>query len=621
MRTARDPILTQFSQRLAIETPEHVVVELELAGLGSRLAAATVDAFVLGVLYWVLGTVLGAVERHGGAALSWVVAIGILLAFALTWGYFLLFEALNRGRTPGKMAFGIRVVMETGHPVTFTAAAVRNLVRIADAMFFFFIGLLLVLFHPHNKRLGDMVAGTIVVRDRPTEVSLASAAPAEEPEPIEPGIPELDEDEFRLLSQVLARLEALAPERRRVFLDELVRRFAPRFPRRDADPLVFLTQLHEDERQKRRGRFATRAGPGAGHTRISAERFVGRKQAGWERFRAAAIRVERLGLTSLAASELLDFAARYRETAADLARARTYGVDARVIEYLERIVATGHNAVYGLRGFRRRRFAALLLREFPAAVVQARAYVFVAFLLFAVPAVAGYTLLRQRPEAAYELLPDGMIARAEAGAANRAEGIGYAQAPSPFLPLMASSIVANNVQVAFGAFALGVTAGVGTIVLVVFNGLFFGAVVGLFANYHLTGWLLTFVAGHGVLELTAIFIAAGAGLLVGRALVAPGDLTRHDALIIHGRMAIRLVGAATTLLVLAGTIEGFLSASDQPSARKLAVSAASLLLLALYLLNGWRHRSGPANVTTETRPAVPLPAPGGAPRASATTLG
>jgi uncharacterized membrane protein SpoIIM required for sporulation len=182
-----------------------------------------------------------------------------------------------------------------------------------------------------------------------------------------------------------------------------------------------------------------------------------------------------------------------------------------------------------------------------------------------------------------------MIARAEAGQRRRAEQHGYAEAPSLYLPIVASTIVTNNLQVAFAAFAFGMTAGLGTIVVLGFNGLFFGAVLGLFANYGLAGWLLTFVAGHGVFELTAIFIAGGAGLLLARALVAPGDLTRRDALVVFGRTAIRMVGAATLLLCLAGAIEGFLSASDAAPGFKYAASALSALSLVLYLRNGWTY--------------------------------
>src|SRR5437773_11343541 len=205
-----------------------------------------------------------------------------------------------------------------------------------------------------------------------------------------------------------------------------------------------------------------------------------------------------------------------------------------------------------------------------------------------------------------EVLPDEMIARARAGAGRRAEGVGYAEAPSLSLPVVASTILTHSVQVAFFAFAFGITAGIGTLLLLTLNGLFFGAVLGLFANYGLAGWLLTFVAGHGVLELTAIFIAGGAGLLVARGLIAPGDLTRRDALVLAGRRAARLVAAAVLLLCLAGTIEGLLSASDAAPAYQFAVSAASAVLLACYLASGWTYlrsrasAAGPAAATAAT---------------------
>jgi uncharacterized membrane protein SpoIIM required for sporulation len=154
--------------------------------------------------------------------------------------------------------------------------------------------------------------------------------------------------------------------------------------------------------------------------------------------------------------------------------------------------------------------------------------------------------------------------------------------------MFASGIIANNVQVAFAAFAFGITAGLGTVLVLAINGLFFGAVLGTFAEYGLAGWLLTFVAGHGVLELTAIFVAGGGGLLVARAVIAPGDLGRRDALVLHGRVAIELVGAAASLLVVAGVIEGFVSASAAPAALKLSVSAASAAFLWLYFRAGRR---------------------------------
>jgi uncharacterized RDD family membrane protein YckC len=503
MDAARDPIHTQFSNRLAIETPEHVVVELELAGLGSRLAAVVLDTILVTGFLSVLGLAIAGLAdiagSRGAAWITWITAIGIVVGFLASWGYFLLFEALNGGRTPGKKALGIRTVMDTGHRVTFAAAAVRNLVRVVDSVPV--VGLPLVLLHSHNKRLGDLVAGTIVVRERPSDLRVGAAAvttAAAQAEALE-AVPELSDAEYALLGRLLERLDDLDPPRRERLVQDIAARLAPRFPRRSPDAETFLVEVYGSELSRRRGRLATRAAAGVGgvgRTTMAAERFVARKQATWEDFRRLATGAERAGLVSLGPREIPAFAARYREVTADLARARTYGVDVRVTDYLERLVTAGHNAIYGLRGRRRWRVGVLLLRELPATVVREGAAVLLAFALFAVPAVAGYFVIRERPDAAYELISEDMIARAEAGVDEEAEGTGYAETPDLFLPVFATGIIARNVQVAFFAFAFGVTAGVGTIIVLFFNGFSIGMTLGLFANYGLADWLLTFVAGH-----------------------------------------------------------------------------------------------------------------------------
>src|SRR5256885_4412283 len=119
-------------------------------------------------------------------------------------------------------------------------------------------------------------------------------------------------------------------------------------------------------------------------------------------------------------------------------------------------------------------------------------------------------------------------------------------------------------------------AGTLTALVLVGNGVSLGMGFGLFVNYHAGGYLATFVAGHGVLELTAIFIAGGAGFRVAGALLVPGDRTRRDALVVEGRIAARMVGAVVTLLAIAGTIEGLLSASDAPAGLEDLTSALSV---------------------------------------------
>ena len=577
-------------------------VHFELAGIGSRLAAALLDFLLIWLALLVLALAFDTIVGLGtGKTLrGWLAAVMLLLVFVLIWGYFTLFEALNGGRTPGKQTLGIRVVMDTGRPVTPTAAVVRNLVRILDTYFPalpFLPALLTMFLQPSNKRPGDMAAGTIVVRDRPTDWTLGVApqlavggATQTADEPIETGPPELSEQEFRLLDRFLGRLNELAPDVQVRITTDLVRRFEGRIPRRNEDPEAYLVAVFAEEQRKRRSRFAARPQAGAaGRMSVPAERFVEKKRNGWESFRATALRMERSGVGALSAGEIPAFAAQYREVAADLARARTYQVDPRVIDYLERVVSAGHNALYRARGKERTPLPHYILYDFPAAVVASWQYVLLAFLLFTIPAIVGYVMIRERPALAEEIVSPVMVRRAEQAAERTAEGRGYAEAPGEERPIIAAAIITNNIQVSFGVFVGGLTGGLLTAWLLFANGMTLGLGLGVFKNYNALNYLVTFVVGHGVLELTAIFISAGAGFRLAKALIAPGDRTRKDALVLEGRIAARMLGAVVTLLAIAGTIEGLLSTSDAGAVWKYGVSALTVIFLFLYLLSGARY--------------------------------
>ncbi len=576
-----------FRQHLEVETPEHVVLDYEIAGLGSRALAAILDTMVLTI--WLIG--LSVIVLRLAASLGeWALALLTVFGFVSVWGYFTFFEGLRNGQTPGKRWLGIRVVQDTGHAVTFGAAVARNLLRIADFMPPpYLIGAIFVALHPRGKRLGDLVAGTVVVRDRPAEALAPTPRASAETEEAA-GVPELTDEEFHFLREFAERAPQLPAEVRARVAGRLTERLAARYPGRAPDPELFLSILYRDELAKRRGRFgargaATEGGRPAG--RGVSERLVARKSARWDEFQAMAERAVRAGLDSFAAEELPAFAARYREVAADLARARTYRADPPVLLRLERLVAAGHNSLYrderrtGLRVWQ------FIVRECPAAVIEAWRTVLLAFVVFALPAGGGYLLLRERPALAEEVLPDVMLERAEAGHARQERGQGYVEENAVHRPLMASMIMTNNITVAFYCFAGGIFAGVGSLVLLAYNGLSIGAISGHFANAGLLGYLWAFVIGHGVLELFAIWVAGAAGFLLGRALIAPGDLPRGEALTLAGRLALRMVGVVVVLLVVAGLIEGFVSASSQPLGYRLAVSGASVVLLLAYLGNGW----------------------------------
>lgn len=579
-----------YRQHLEVETPEHVLLDYEIAGLGSRALAALIDTSILVVTIIATGLLgMWLARRFDSTTLIGVIT---LVDFALIWGYFTLFEGLREGQTPGKRWLGIRVIQETGHGITLRDATIRNLLRLADFLPPpYLIGTIAVAVHPRGKRLGDLAAGTVVVRDNPVEAGVVAPTTVEEPDVI--GAPLLTDQEYQVLREFRARASQLNPEVRERLTANLVARFADRVPARHLDDALFLSDLLAGETARRRGRFAVRS-IARGGARASApatgtvERLVASKNERWHQYEQLAARARRHGLNSLGSAELPDFAARYREVASDLARVRTYRADPLVRTRLERAVAAGHNLLY--RGQRRSlsdlwQFTA---RGAPAAVTEAAPYVLVAFLAFAVPAVAGYATLRGTPSLAQDTLPGVMLDRAANALREKQAGRGYASATAEARPFIASSIIANNVQVAFTCFAGGIFLAAGSILALAFNGLQLGAISGHYQNVGLLGYLWTFVAGHGVLELFAIWCAGAAGLLIGTAIVRPGGYSRADALVIRGRLALRLVGVSTILLLVAGLIEGFLSTSTAPLEVKVGVSALSAVLLGAWILGGTR---------------------------------
>ncbi len=227
--------------------------------------------------------------------------------------------------------------------------------------------------------------------------------------------------------------------------------------------------------------------------------------------------------------------------------------------YLNRLIAGAHNLLYRRRTIALRDVYRFMFAEVPREIRASAAPIFLAAaLLFGPAAIAGIAVLRD-PVVAATLLPPGMLDRAENGVGRAKNGDGYIPDPEIFRPVMATSIITNNVHFAIVSFAYGVTAGLLTGFVLVTNGIGLGAVFGLYGSKGIAALLLAFVAPHGVLELTAICISAGAGFLLAAALLVPGPRTRRRALIENSRRAIKLVAGATMMLLVAGTLEGFVS--------------------------------------------------------------
>ncbi len=216
-----------LDDRLTIETPEGVSIELTLAGLGSRLGAAAVDITIQTVVLLALVLALTLAGAVVSADLGiFVMGIGTLLIALVVLGYYLLFEALNGGRTPGKAAFGIRVATVDGRPLTLAAVTLRTLLRLVDFLpLLYAVGAMSVVATSKNQRLGDLVANTVVVRDRkPTPAAPPEVAGSRQGW----DVATVSDAEMAIVRRYSARRHQLTPEARVKLAAETAARLRPK---------------------------------------------------------------------------------------------------------------------------------------------------------------------------------------------------------------------------------------------------------------------------------------------------------------------------------------------------------------------------------------------------------
>jgi uncharacterized membrane protein SpoIIM required for sporulation len=277
----------------------------------------------------------------------------------------------------------------------------------------------------------------------------------------------------------------------------------------------------------------------------------------------------------------------YRSATADLAVAQRDFPRHRVTVYLNRLVARSHSVIYRGEPLALRKIWRFVVAGYPRAYRQAFPFILTAALLFFVPALLVGLLTYARPDTARWTLP----AQIQDNVRQLQEQDLWTDIPVGERPYASSFIAQNNIRVSFLAFAGGVTGGLLTLYLMLVNGLILGGLSGVAWHYGVGFELWTFVIGHGVVELSVIFIAGGAGLMLGWSILRPGYLRRRDALAQAAVQAVRLVAGCIPLLLIAGTIEGFISPAEAlPWPFKWATGLLTGLLLYTYLLFGGRKQ-------------------------------
>lgn len=285
-----------------------------------------------------------------------------------------------------------------------------------------------------------------------------------------------------------------------------------------------------------------------------------------------------------------DLPQRYRRVCQHLALARDRGYGGDIVDRLHRMAVGGYHALYARRVQPRNELLAFLASGFPRLVRSERRTLALAMLLFFGPLFTMIALLQYFPDLIYYFLTPDRLAGIERMYDPKAQRLGrMPEADTAFY--MLGVYIWNNIRIAFQTFAGGLLFGLGTLVFLLFNGFFIGAVAGHLtqAGYAETFW--SFVSGHSALELTGIVLAGAAGLKLGAALIAPGRLSRTRALVVAARRGAGLVYGAAAMLLAAAIVEAFWSPLTEVGPHvKYAVGILLWLVVAAYFLKAGRTR-------------------------------
>ncbi|WP_078380492.1 stage II sporulation protein M [Sutcliffiella halmapala] len=279
---------------------------------------------------------------------------------------------------------------------------------------------------------------------------------------------------------------------------------------------------------------------------------------------------------NITGTQLRQFHRLYQKIAQHLSYSQTFFPNEEVTPYLNGLVSKSHNLLYKdqISSWKQARY--FFGTKFVGLLAEQWKFVLLAMLLFTLGGVGSFAAVASDQLLLYSILPPEMANSFDPMRLGEIDGQVDA-------PLMSASIMTNNIQVAFLAFAGGITFGLLTIYVLIYNGIIVGAIAALFWHYGKTYEFWAYIVPHGMIELTAIFIAGGAGLLMGYKLVVPGDYSRAYQLKVQAKRSVQLLLGTIPLFIIAGVIEGFITPAAISLETKYFVAILTVLGLILYI--------------------------------------
>ncbi len=330
---------------------------------------------------------------------------------------------------------------------------------------------------------------------------------------------------------------------------------------------------------------------------ISELEFIERNRPDWLKLSHLISLTQSKGYSALSPKDIKEVGRLYRKVSTDLSYASTYLPGSRSHKYLNGLVIECHTLLTMPKRPNPRNLIRILTVDFPEVLRKYRLYFIISALIFFISGIAAFAATVHDSSLARYFIPQEFIG--DQGSRNTSEDFGEKNSDGDIerinagytgpnlnvgeMSVYASSIMTNNIQVSFLAFASGIFLGIGTVYLLVLNGAMLGSFSALFYMSGKSYLFWSLILPHGIMELTAIFISATAGFLLGSAIINPGDRYRKDAIIQNGKQAAVLVAGVVFLLIVAGIIEGFFTPAPIAPVFKYIFSLFTLIFLIGYL--------------------------------------
>jgi uncharacterized membrane protein SpoIIM required for sporulation len=283
--------------------------------------------------------------------------------------------------------------------------------------------------------------------------------------------------------------------------------------------------------------------------------FVNTRRARWAKLNQYIEKSAKEKLTAFNKDELIEFSILYRQTTSDLALAKTLGLPGDLIQFLNDLTGRAYHQLYRLEISRIQQIKDLIFGEFPLLIRQNERIILFSLGLMMLGWIFGFFGYLTGPEAISRIIPPGL----SQGLVEDFEANSWFNNPLTARPYISARIMYNNIQVAIMAFAGGMLLGTYTLFIVVFNGFLLGVLSAAFWKHHYLVSFWAMILPHGVIELTAIALAAAGGFLLAKTILFPGEYRREDALRVYGTTAVKMMLGTVVLLIVAGLIEGFFS--------------------------------------------------------------